>query len=924
MSDSDSAGWAAAKRIFNQVVDLRAAERSARLDALCGSHAALRAEVESLLDAHEAADGFLEEPAAANPQAPPETLLGPYRLVRELGRGGMGTVYLGERADGAFEQQVAIKVVRRGLDTEAVLRRFLAERQILASLEHPGIARLLDGGTTPDGLPYFVMEVIVGESLDAYCEAHNLVAEERIGLFLRVCDAVSHAHRRLVLHRDLKPGNILVDAHGDPKLLDFGIAKLLSPERTAAATELTHLGSRPMTPEYASPEQIRGEPLTTASDVYSLGVVLYRVLTGEGPYRLTTGSAAEVSQAVLEQEPARPSTREAPQAEPRDARARWRTDLDHVVLKALAKETTHRYGSVDAFADDLRRYLEGRPVLAHPPSLGYRTAKFVRRHRAAVAAAALIGLTLVTGVAATLWQARRAERQRALAERRFEEVRSLAKAFIFEVNDGIEHLAGATPVREKIVATALQYLDRLAVEGGGDATLRLELAQGYRRIGDVQGNPLMPNLGKLDGARESYEKALQLSRQLVAEAPNDLETRGALWGTLQRLAYLDAESRGVEAEGKWLAEALSIVEATVVLHPEAAEPRRQLQQTLTQMAQLAVRKGGEEEALALQRRCLTEAESFRQTFPKHAEADRDVLVAQLHLVDGLRRTGDLEEAERLVRDALASAESVASERRDNAQFQRDVGVALERLCEVLADRGRDREAMPYLRRIVENDERRLTQDPRNTQALRDVAAANEQLAKGLAALGENAAALASFARAEEALLRLLDLEPGLAAARVDLAGVVSRRAETDFAAGNVARAAAAQAEAIAHLERASTADPGNRSLTYDLAVMRATLGEWTLRSGRAREAEALARQAVADFTAYGAAVPDDSGGRLGSAVSLTLLAEIEWKTGLRSAACADFAAAEDHWKQFAAGKPLEGELEAEHKKTVAGLRRCAG
>jgi serine/threonine protein kinase len=924
MSESDSAGWAAAKQIFDQVVELLPAERSGRLAALCGSDVALRTEVESLLRAHHQATGFLEEPVTAAAEVPQDAVLGPYRFVRELGRGGMGTVYLAERADGAFEQRVAIKVVRRGLDTEAVLRRFLAERQILASLDHPGIARLLDGGSTPDGLPYFVMEVIDGEPLDVYSDARRLPAEERIRLFLRVCDAVAHAHRRLVLHRDLKPGNILVDGQGDPKLLDFGIAKLLSPDRMTESTELTHLGSRPMTPEYASPEQIRGEALTTTSDVYSLGVVLYRLLTGEGPYRLTTGSTAEVSRAVLEQEPARPSTRDAAQPEPRDARRRWRTDLDHVVLKALAKETAHRYGSVDAFADDLRRYLEGRPVLAHPLSLGYRATKFVRRHRAAVAAAALAGLTLVAGVAATLWQARRAERQRALAERRFEEVRSLAKTFIFEVNDGIEHLAGSTPVREKIVATALAYLDRLAAEDSSDAGLRLELAQGYRRIGDVQGNPFMPNLGKLDGARESYEKSLRLARGLVAASPNELEARTALWGALQRLAYLDAETRGVEAEGKWLAEALAVVEASVAAHPDAPGPRRQVQQTLTQMAQHAFRRGGNAEAVQLQRRCLSQAEGFRASFPADADAERDIVVAQLHLVDGLRSTAQLEEAERLAQAALQKAEALAREQTDNAQALRDVGVALERLCEVMADRGKDREAMPFLRRIVAIDERRLTQDPRNTQALRDVAAANEQLAKGLAALGENDEALASFARAEEALRQLLGLEPGLAAARVDLAGIVSRRAETEFAMGGVARAAAAQSEAIRHLERAAAEDAENRAVQYDLAVMRATLGEWQLQAGRAREAEPLARQAVESFAAYRVAVPEDSGGRLGSAVSLTLLGEIEWRTGRRQASCASFGAAEKHWTEFAAGKPLAGELETEHEKTLTGIRRCKG
>ncbi len=361
----------------------------------------------------------------------------------------MGAVYLGVLKDAGLEKRVAVKVVRGELGSEFLRERFHTERRILSGLEHPNIARLYDGGTTPDGLPWFAMELVEGEHLLESADRRGLTREGRIRMFLEVCDAVQYAHRHLVVHRDLKPGNILVSRDGTPKLLDFGLAKLLdvsSDERTATVHRL-------LTPEYASPEQVRGGGITTASDVYSLGVVLYRLLTGSLPYRTKTQSGVEIERAVLEQAP--PATEPALGA-----------DLDTVLRKALAKEPDRRYPTVQELADDLRRHLDGRPVLARGDSLSYRAGKFLKRHRWGVAAAALAGASLVAGAGLALWQAERARASEAVAHRRFEEVRSLAKTVLFELHDEIATLPGSTKARATLVSTALRYLDSLAADAG--------------------------------------------------------------------------------------------------------------------------------------------------------------------------------------------------------------------------------------------------------------------------------------------------------------------------------------------------------------------------------------------------------------------------------------------------------------------------
>ena len=397
------------------------AERTIFLAQTCADDTALAREVQSLLeqpaeplDSWADSGGFIgADTSLAQNQG---RRVGAYQLLHELGRGGMGTVWLAQRADERFEQKVAIKLLKRGTDTEEVLRRFQAERQILARLEHPGIARLLDGGETDDGLPFFVMEFIAGgERLTTYAKEHKLLIPARVELFRKVCIAVQFAHQNLVVHRDLKPGNILITPEGEPKLLDFGIARLLDDD----APDVTALEHRRLTPAYASPEQARSEPITTASDIYSLGALLYELLSEETPHQFTRANPShpEIARVIAEQVPRRPSLA----AENPETRRRLRGDLDNIVLRAMAREPTRRYSSASALADDLARHLQNRTVRARPDTLAYRSSKFVRRNRVAVTAAALLACALAGGVATTVFQARR-------AQRRFDEVRGLTNS----------------------------------------------------------------------------------------------------------------------------------------------------------------------------------------------------------------------------------------------------------------------------------------------------------------------------------------------------------------------------------------------------------------------------------------------------------------------------------------------------------------
>ena len=653
-----------------------------------------RADVERLLAAHDRAGDFIQAPAVALAAAlgpaeevvPTGRRIGVYRIVREIGRGGMGTVYLAERADDAFTQQVAIKLIKRGMDTDQVLARFRAERQILASLDHPNIARLLDGGTTDDGLPYFVMEYIEGQPIDAYADAHRLSIPERLRLFQQVCGAVSYAHQHLIVHRDIKPVNILVTADGAPKLLDFGIAKVLQAEDDATATAT---GLRMLTPEYASPEQVEGRHATTVSDVYSLGVVLYELLTGRSPYRTRSRSPAEIAEAVCTTDPVRPSAAVA-EAEPSLAgrrrsgladdraaatglgstdrlRRRLRGDLDTIVLTALRKEPARRYQSVEQLSADIRRHLDGLPVRARSDTFRYRAGKFVRRNRGMVAAGALVGLSLVGGTIATAWQAREARAAQARAERRFNDVRKLANAVLFDYHDAIKDLPGSTPVRERLVRDALGYLDTLAHEAHGDAALQRDLARAYRRVGDVQGGSLTANLGDTEGALNSYRKAVRILDDLLTGDSSDVRTRRELASILSDFGNLLFDTGDVAGSLTLAQRAWDLLEPLGRDSVDAGL-RLDLRKAGDLLGVLLLETGDAAGAARRHRDDLRRLEAAPAEERKQPAVRRSMSVALHHLADAQVQLGDLEGALDSYRRSRNLRAGLAAEFPDNVDY----------------------------------------------------------------------------------------------------------------------------------------------------------------------------------------------------------------------------------------------------------------
>lgn len=630
MEHASAERWRQIEELLDAALDLPPDARTAFLDS-AAADTGVRADVLRLLAAHERVEPFLQRPAAefaasllvgdddgasSGPSAIPERI-GPYRVLGEAGEGGMGTVYLAERDDPQLRQRVALKLVRGGMAAASLVRRFLAERQILASLDHPNIARLLDGGLTEEGLPWFAMEYVEGTPIDRYCADRRLDIAARLRLFLRVCDAVQYAHRKLVVHRDLKPSNILVTEDGRVKLLDFGIAKLLAGEAGAQAGELTQAGLRPMTPGYASPEQIRGEAVSTASDVYALGVLLYTLLAGQHPYLTPGRPQHEIARAILEEEPEPPSA-----VAGEGGRRRLRGDLDTIVRAAMRKEPERRYATAERFAADIRRHLAGLPVSARPDTWRYRTGKFVRRHRAGVAGAVLFAALLVGyGITVTV-HVERIAREAAKTE----QVRDFLLSLFTPANPGVTQ--GREPTASELVE---QGARRVATELAGQPAIQAEM---MTTLGQVY-----VTLGRYETASEQLEAALAIRRRLYRR-PSEAVAR-----TAQLL------SSALHFGGR-------LAEAEVLLR-EVLEIRRQLYgekdwrvgTILTDLGDLLHTRGelaDAEEHLRMALQILGTA---------GGEESPDVARARRDLGNVLRDRGAYAEAEPLYRQALQTFES---------------------------------------------------------------------------------------------------------------------------------------------------------------------------------------------------------------------------------------------------------------------------
>jgi len=777
--------WGEIKEKLHAALELEGPQRTAYLAEIGAADPELRQELESLIASHEQAGTDFMSPPAPEAVLPPEVAtprqsmigrrLGPYQILEQIGSGGMGEVYRAARSDEQYHKQVAIKLVRAGQDTDFIVSRFKNERQILAGLDHPNIARLLDGGTTEEGVPYFVMELIEGQPITEYCDSRNLPIVERVKLFFAVCSAVQYAHQRLIVHRDIKPSNILVTLEGRPKLLDFGIAKILETDSATQQSEPTLTMFRALTPGYASPEQVKGEPITTASDVYSLGVVLYELLTGHHPYSEPGYTPHQIARAVCEVQPEKPSTvvrrtegshsdaerpsgRTPPSGSVHDGSAerlskRLSGDLDNIVLMALRKEPERRYASVDKFAEDLRRHLENRPVFARKDTAGYRISKFVARHRAGVAAAAAVMIILVIGIVVTLREAHIARSERARAEARFNDVRKLANSLMFEVHDSIKDLPGSTPARKLLVSRALQYLDSLSQEAKGDRSLQRELAAAYEKIGDVQGQPRQANLGDTDGAAASYRKALAIRESLAASDPKDEEVRQQLapnYGKLSDLLWSKGDPKGaMEISGKEIA----VAEALYQANPSTANRLLLASYRMDHGYKQAMIGGDRAGGVENLHQGSAMLEQLQAADPQNRWVTRVLGLSYFRAADILKEDpNDRPQALALYKKAIATTQTLASADPNNADYSRMVAYdqfALAQLLGSMKDTNgalaQDHEALSAFQKLADAD-------PANAQYQEDLAVVRGDIGDVLIDKGDLKGAIEtlrlSLARAE--------------------------------------------------------------------------------------------------------------------------------------------------------------------------------
>jgi serine/threonine protein kinase/tetratricopeptide (TPR) repeat protein len=742
--------WQFVRPILESALELESGNRTAFLDGACADPF-LRSELESLIASHEQAGTDVLNPGSAmSLNSDEETRfrllagkrIGAYEILDEIAVGGMGAVYRAVRADGQYNQRVALKIVRSELGAEFAAARFKNERQILASLDHPNIARILDGGATTEGVPYFVMELVEGQRIDKFCDAHKLSTTDRLKLFLQICSAVQYAHQRLIIHRDIKPGNILVNAEGVPKLLDFGIAKILESSEVANQNEQTISLFRLMTPEYASPEQVKGEPITTASDVYSLGVVLYEVLTGRTPYNVSTHTPHELSLAVCETEPEKPSTAVRRKQLPLDGSEgksaddsilssvreglpeklikRLSGDLDNIVLMALRKEPQRRYASVEQFAQDIRRHLDHLPVIARKDTFGYRASKFLTRHKAGVAVAALVAVALLFATGVTLRQARIARIERARAERRFNDVRKLANSLIFEVHDSISELPGATATRKLILERAQEYLDDLAKESGNDPALLSELATAYGRLASVLGNVRDANLGETTKAIENGRKAVEFRKAASALQPENRDFRRDLAASYNNLALLlGGQGDGKESE-KYRQEALAILEPLAVSSPDD----RRVQYALAKSYELLGGSFGTDhnsESIEYFAKSLKIYDLLAKADPKSDQYKVEVSFAHKHLGSRLALLNQLDEALEHYHQALAIDEAQLAAHPDNLNTRYFITYTYSDTGFILGRRGDFDAALSYYRKALDIRSSMVAADPHDTRARKGLA-----------------------------------------------------------------------------------------------------------------------------------------------------------------------------------------------------------
>ncbi len=793
--------WAQVKEVFQQALAMEPGEREACLTSACDGDNELLAEVRSLLQATGEEVDILDTPnhlpslgpvvqrvreEIAKGDALIGRIIGAYRIQSLIGEGGMGSVYLGVREDAEFRMQVAIKVLNRSSSGYDIVERFRLERQILARLNHPFIARIFDGGVTEDGLLYFVMEYIQGIPLDEYLRRTHPSLEGRLQLFRELCSAVSFAHQNLVVHSDIKMGNILIMEDGMPKLLDFGISRVLDAEGKergfSADGNVTAL-----TPAYASPEQLRGEQLTTASDIYSLGVLLYEMVCDRRPYEPDPGNPLAILSKIASGNPARPSEI--------SMLAGVQPDLDAIILKSIQPRPENRFITANHLSQDVARYLNHQPVSACPDTALYHARKFLRRNRVAVMVGGLAVASLVGGVVASTLLANRAEYQRRRAEARFEDVRQLASALIFEMDADLAKLPGSTGVRGKLVERSLEYLDRLSNESSDDASLQRELAAAYERLGDVQGRPNVANIGNTALALECYRKALSIREAMVNPDVPDLAIKGDIAQTYSRLSSLHKLMGDYQMGLQYDRDALRMYQEMLALDPDSLEHRRKVASSYTGLGGGLSQVGDWDGALESRRQALRMFEEIVAAGSTDPEDKRGLCLAHRRLGGILLMLKDSKQAENHFRKALSLSQEMIRENATDARNLYDVAAGAIALGGLLYDNGQYQEAMERYRQAIQIHEDLAAVDPLDARNRSLLASTIYRLARTQIAAGDPRPALPLVRRTLEMRVQLAEENPMNAGAQGEVG-------ESHMLIGDCLQSMGERAQALASYRRA--------------------------------------------------------------------------------------------------------------------------
>jgi len=770
-------------------------DREKFLDETCGPDESLRSLASRLYDEK---FGTWSSPASAPRRPhPKDWQIGPYRVERELGRGGMGVVLLASRADQQYRKQVAIKLLRPGHDGDQIFRRFQNERQILANLEHPNICRLLDGGVTDDGEPYFVMEHIRNaRPIDEYCASHNLGLNERLELFRQACAAVQYAHRFLIVHRDLKPSNILVTDEGVVKLMDFGIAKNLLAGFDDPSPQT--LGLQPMTPAYASPEQLRGEPISTSSDVYSLGVVLYELLTGHRPFELADKPLPGMLKSICENEPERPSITVLRPPSQSGTRGtinesfvqRLRGDLDWIILMALRKDPMRRYMTVEQFSEDIHKFMAGLPVVARGDTFSYRAGKFLRRHKLGAIAVVGIVVTLAGGVIST-------RREQARTRASFNDVRALANSVLFEISDAIRDLPGSTPARLLLVERAQTYLDKLARESGDDLSLKRELAEAYKKIGEVQYSVGYPNLGDINGALLSARKELTL-REGISASDHSVAAKLAVAEAHLRLGELLDGTADPQSADAHIGKALKIREALFAENPKNVDVRSDLARSYRVAGDREKMEGHAQAFYDFNQKAIKIREGLLAEHPADESIKRQYSMDLVRIADSLgspneTNLGRYEEARQTYERALEILQALAMSNPSNSVGVRDVSNVYQRLGSLLEHTGDYQESLEMSRKGLAISEHLFVADPANFEVRRDIMVFHDQIGRAYLKLEDYAASEKSLRTSLDVASELIAKNPGSERSRDD-------QAESAYLLGLCLAASERSAEALEDLK----------------------------------------------------------------------------------------------------------------------------